>query len=78
MVGIGILVYYMFINGKMSNGSLYFQGKESADEQLKTRFVMNRAAVPGTRRKVIANCWLKSSNSNGFKAWSNCNETNKN
>ncbi len=39
VIGIGVLIYYMFFNGKTSNGGLTFSGKESAEEQLKTRFV---------------------------------------
>ncbi len=39
VVGIGILLYYIFFNDKISNGSLTFPGKESSEDQLKTRFV---------------------------------------
>jgi len=39
LVAIGAFLYYMFFNGNTPKGMLTFSGKESVEEQLKTRFV---------------------------------------
>ncbi len=39
LVGFGFLIYYLFLNGKTTNGGFAFQGTQSPEELLKSRYV---------------------------------------